>query len=217
MGLGSGFNGTLAFGYMVSDNIGLELGVNEFFGLTKKTKYENANGTNTEERKISGKMLQIVPAIIITPALEKLNPYARIGMIVGVLPSFVQKYNTTYNTIPELKAISVEEYKEKNYGGIAVGFTAAAGATLAMGDKISIFGELIFNGITYSPTKGKVKEWTIDGVDRLATATTREKEWTFEKKLDDNENIPDSNPDKYPKTSLNFSNVELNIGIKLNL
>ena len=75
---------------------------------------------------------------------------------------------------------------------------------------------MVFNGITYAPSKGKVKEWTIDGVDRLATATTKQKEWTYEKKYDESENIPDGNPGKRPRESLNFSNVELNIGIKFN-
>jgi opacity protein-like surface antigen len=219
MGLGGGFNAGLAVGYMLSDNIGLELGVNYFFGLNKKIHYSDTYGNTTDEVdvKMSGSMLQLVPALVITPNLEKLNPYARLGMIVGILPSVVEKVNATYTTGNPTKATTEEVYKEKNSGGVAMGFTAAVGATLKLSEKFDFFGELMFNGITYAPTKGKVKEWTVDGADQLPNATTKMKEWEYVKKYDDDENIPDGSKNKRPKESVNFSNVELNIGIRFNL
>jgi hypothetical protein len=100
---------------------------------------------------------------------------------------------------------------------VALGFTAAGGASFNLSNKLSLFGELVYNGINYAPKKGEYKEWTVNGEDQLATATTKEKEWTFEKKYDTEENIPESSPDKVRKASFTFSNVELNIGIKLKL
>ncbi|MDP1623983.1 MAG: outer membrane beta-barrel protein [Bacteroidales bacterium] len=220
MGLGGGVNANLAFGYMLSDNFGIELGVNEFIGLARKIHRSRTttNMTETEDWKTSGMMLQIVPAIIITPNLEKINPYARLGMIIGILPSIITKYErTTTNGGESLQATEREDYKSKDYGGIAAGFTAAGGASFDLGEKLVFFAELVFNGITYSPSKGKYKTWTIDGVDQLPNATTRDKEWEYVKKFDANENIPEGSPDKYAKMSVNFSNVELNIGIKLKL
>lgn len=220
MGLGGGFNANLAFGYMLSDNFGFELGVNEFIGLNKKVTSNSTASYDirTEDRKISGMMLQIVPAIVLTPGLEKLNPYARIGMIIGILPSVIRKYNTTRTVDTLFKATSTTEtYKEKEYGGVAIGFTVAGGADFQLNDKISLYGELVFNGITYAPTKGKIKEWTRDGVDQLPTEATKYKEWTYEKSIDSGTTIPNDSPGKQPKTTLNFSNVELNIGIKLHL
>ena len=93
-GLGGGFNVNLAFGYMMSKYVGIELGVNEFIGLSKKTHY-SSTGSSSEystDSKISGMMLQVVPAIVITPGLEKLNPYARLGLIVGILPSIKEQW-----------------------------------------------------------------------------------------------------------------------------
>jgi hypothetical protein len=218
-GLGSGFNVNLAFGHMLSDNIGIELGVNEFIGLTKKTHYsENNNyGDYSSDTKLSGMMLQLVPAILITPGLEKINPYARLGMIVGILSSVTEKYDANGNYGGELKATHTTTDKIKLSGGVAIGFTAAGGVDYNLGEKLGLYAELVFNGITYAPKKGKYKEWTEDGVDVLGSKTTKEKEWTFEKKYDIDENIPDGSPDKQPKMSLNFSNVLLNIGIKFKL
>lgn len=217
MGLGGGFNANLAFGYMFSDHVGIEFGVNEFFGMVKKMHYSSSSdyGEYSYDRKISGKMLQIVPAIVITPGLEKVNPYARLGMIIGVLPVVTAKLDgtSTYSG-GTLKETSTYSDKQKIYGGLALGFTAAAGASIDLGEKIAFFGEIVFNGLSYAPSKGKFRTWTEDGVDQLATATTKEKEWTYEKKYDTDEDIPDGTPDKLPKMTLTFSNVELNLGIK---
>jgi hypothetical protein len=219
MGLGSGFNANLAFGFMFSKYVGVELGINEFIGLVNKIHGTSTNGgnDNSSDSKLSGMMLQIVPAIVITPGLEKLNPYARFGMSVGILPSVVMKNNSTFTGGESFKATSSAESNIKLYGGIALGFTAAGGIDFNLSEKLAFFGEFVFNGITYAPAKGKYTKYTVDGVDKLATMTTRDKEWTFEKKYDVDEVIPEGSPAKQPKMSVNFSNVELNIGIKFKL
>lgn len=213
--LGGGFNVNPAVGFMLSDHVGIELGVNEFIGLSKKEHLTSTSGT--QDDKVSGMMLQLVPAIVITPGLEKVNPYARLGIIVGILPSITEKTNSTFSSGGEqLEATFVEDYKDKLSGGVALGFTAAGGADFSLGDHFSIFGEVVFNGITYAPKKGKIKTWTENGIDMLATATPKEKEWTYEKNVD-NTTIPDVSKNKLPKTSFNFSNFELNIGVKIKL
>jgi len=219
MGLGGGFNANLAFGFMVSDNVGIELGVNEAISLPKKTKY-TYNGDSYDDNyevKISGMMLQIVPAIVLTPALEKVNPYARIGMIIGVLATGKEKYNYTYSGEDEYKATHTADYTSKVSGGIALGYSVAGGVSFNLGEKLAFFAELVFNGLTWAPSKGKYTEVVVDGVDQLPDMTTKEKEWTFEKKYDMNEDIPDGSPDKEPKMSVNLSNAALNVGIKLKL
>ena len=220
MGLGSGLNVNLAFGHMTSDHFGLELGVNEFIGLNRTTTSKSTSNSSSweSETKWSGKMLQLVPAMVLSAGLEKMNPYGRLGMIIGILPSLTEKYEGTSNyeggTYKETHKYTS---KAKISGGVALGFTAAGGVTYNLGKKLQLYVELVYNGVTWSPKKGKYTEMTLDGTDQLPDATTRDKEWTFEKKIDDDETIPESSPDKYPKYSLNFSNVELNAGLKLKL
>lgn len=217
--VGGGFNANLAFGYMISQYVGLELGVNQFMGLPKKTTYTYTGNTVNDEStvKLAGTMLQIVPALVITPGLEKVNPYARVGMVIGVLPSLTSSYTENMTSNGGVKATSTFEGKSKDYGGMAMGFTAAAGAAFKLGDKFSFFGELVFNGVTYSPAKGKIKSYSVDGVDKLSDLPTKMKEWTYERKINLDEEIPDGSPDKRQKVTANFSNVELNVGIKFNL
>jgi hypothetical protein len=219
LGLGGGFNVNAAFGYKLSDYVGIEFGINEFIGLAKKVT-GSRTGTSydfTSEDKISGMMLQVVPAVLITPNLEKVNPYARVGMIIGVLPSIMVNSSNTNTNSGETRATTKTESKMKLHGGLAVGFTAAGGATFKLSDKLALYGEFVFNGITYAPSKGIYKEYTIDGVDQLGDMTTNQKETIYVKKYDADETIADSDPDKAPKVSLNFSNVELNIGVIIKL
>jgi opacity protein-like surface antigen len=217
MSLGSGFNVHLACGYMFSENIGIEMGVNENIGLNNKveTSYTSDYVSETGDATLSGMMLQIIPAVVITPGLAKLNPYARLGMIAGVLPSVIQTSNSTINH-PTL-GVRVENEKEKNYGGVALGFTAAGGVDFKLNEKIALSAELVYNGITYAPAKGKYLVYTVDGVDQLPLVTTKGKEWTYEKDYDALEHIPADSPAKRPAVSMNFSNVELNLGVKVKL
>jgi hypothetical protein len=214
LGLGTGFNANLAFGYMMNEYMGFELGLNEFFGLPRKTHstLTTTFANQTLDDKWSGMMFQVVPAFILTPGLEKVNPYARIGFIIGVLPAIVENYTSTGTTAPESSVN--ESYRAKYYGGLAVGFTAAGGAQFTLNEKISLYAEIVFNGINYAPKKGKYTEWTIDGSDHLATATTKEKEWIYVKERDIAETIPDTDPDKVFKESYTFSNVLINFGVK---
>ncbi|MCX6248509.1 MAG: outer membrane beta-barrel protein [Bacteroidetes bacterium] len=219
VGLGGGFNVNAAFGYKMTDNVAIEFGINEFIGLAKKSN-QSATGTFNDfnkELKISGMMLQLVPAVVISPGLEKVNPYARLGMIVGVLPSIMVKSSSTNTNSGGPRASTLTEYTMKLHGGVAVGFTAAGGVTFNLSDMLSLYGELVYNGITYAPSKGIYKKYTVDGVDRLADMTTRDKETIYVKKYDANENIADGSPDKAPKESFNFSNVLLNIGVMIKL
>ncbi len=213
-GLGSGFNANLAFGHMLGDHMGIELGINQFMGFGNKTIHESS-GSKFED-KFSGSMLQVVPALVLSAGLDKINPYARLGLIVGIVSSVKEKgYSSSSGGVKE--TASVSEGIIKHSGGINLGVTGAMGVEMALGDKLGLYAEVVYNGITYAPKKGKIKESTVNGVDVLDKMDTKDKEWTYEKKLDGNEVIPKTEPDKLPKTSFNFSNVALNLGIKLKL
>lgn len=219
VGLGGGFNVNAAFGYNLSDNVGAELGINEFIGLAKKTHSTNDNSSSslTIDNKISGMMLQIVPAVVINAGLEKINPYARLGMIVGVLPSITIDSKSSSTSSGASRASSSQDFKIKLSGGVAVGFTAAGGVTYNISDMLSLYGELVYNGIAYSPAKGIYKKYIVDDVDKLATMTTKEKETKFVKKFDADEKISDDSPSKTPKVSFTFSDVLLNVGVMIKL
>jgi hypothetical protein len=218
MSLGSGVNVNLGLGYMFSKYVGVDLGFNEFIGFGAKSKYNVTQGSYSQQYddKYAAMMFQIIPALVITPGLDKINPYGRFGVIIGAYSKTNYSYTNTRNSIPELKATNttVEKYKDKDYGGLALGFSAAIGADYALNDKLSFYAEINLNGVNYSPKKGKVVEWTIDGVDQIPLSTTKDLEWEYVKSLDNTENIPDSSPDKYLKEAALLTNAGISIGVK---
>ena len=79
--LGRGITCEGAVGYMFNNNIGAELGVSYLMGaktLTKQTLYGSVRNNS-----LSANMLRINPSIVIACGFEKINPYAKLGLIVG--------------------------------------------------------------------------------------------------------------------------------------
>ena len=94
VGLGNGFNGSVSFGYWFNKYVGAEIAISEFMGVpTKGDSVINLAGAGHATVKVKGGMLSIIPAVVISAGLEKVNPYARFGLQVGVLPTMLTKYN----------------------------------------------------------------------------------------------------------------------------
>jgi hypothetical protein len=208
-GLGTGMPIAAAAGYYFGENFGVELGIDYFLGFSNKTVNTQANQTATN--KISGSMLSLVPAFVMKFSLDKLTPYARLGIMIGVLNSA-----RTVNTMSGGNTYSMADYTAKDYGGIAIGMQAALGAEYPLSDLLSLFGEINLDGISWAPSKGKYKKYTYNGDDELGNMTTKEKTWIYVKKLDESQSIPTSDPDKQLKINYSFANAGLIVGVKIN-
>ena len=211
-GLGTGLPFVLAPGYKFNDHFGVELGINYFYGFTIKEKNE---GYSSSEKKFHGQMLSLVPAFIMTFAVDKIHPYARLGLILGVMNSVIYKNHETSS--PELKAATMEiDSKSKDYGGIAIGAQAALGTDYAISDKISLFGEIQVDGVSYAPKHGKYLEYSQNGVDVMGDRTVKQNKWDYKKEIDFTQTMPDDQPDQNPRVNHRFGNVGLIVGVKFN-
>jgi len=205
-GLGNGLPIFLAAGYYFSDNFGVELGVDYFNGFNSK-KVDNDNGV-TSTYKEHGSMLAIVPAFVMKLNQDKFKPYARLGIMIGVLNS--EKYVLAMSN-------NSRAYTSKDYGGIAIGAQAALGADIPLGDMFSVFGEVNLDAISWAPKKGKFTKHSSNGTDDLANLTTKDKTWVYEKSYDKAQHIADSEPNKVALTNYSFANVGLVVGVKINI
>ena len=112
--LGKGVNAAVSAGYMFSKYIGIEMDFRYFYGFTTKSEMKDDEMLLTT--KVNGQMFQITPGICVSLGLNKFNPYGRIGIIVGILPSIKQtvdlegdfgKSVTRSNAIFKMKEIIV--------------------------------------------------------------------------------------------------------------
>jgi hypothetical protein len=207
LGKGVNFGGTI--GYMFHKNIGAELGVNYLISGETTSRYSSYTG-NYLNRAYNAKMILLKPTLIISSGFEKINPYAKFGLLL----------NSGYATqqFDDKSGGNTSEQTTKMNGGIGIGFTASAGISYGITNKIAIIGELNYNGLTYSPKKGLVTASKENGVDNLATLTTREKEIEYTNTFSNDGGSSDPNkPSKLPLQNLPFSSLGLNIGLRYNL
>jgi hypothetical protein len=214
-GYGTGLPVALAAGYWFGENVGIELGVDYFYGFS--SKYTFKDDYTDLNFKTYGTMLSLVPALVGRITLDKMTPYARLGLMIGVMNSIITKCEGNSNS-PEFKtSVGKIESKQKLSGGMAIGVQAALGSDYALSDLISLFAEFQLYGISYAPKKGQYKTYKIDGQDQLGNMTTKQKEWKYVKKYDAEKVIPDSEPDELPKINTHFNNFGILVGVKITI
>lgn len=210
VGLGTGFNGYATFGFRFSKYAAVEVSANEFLGLpVGGDSVMNLPGSSNAEVKIAGRLFSVVPAIVINAGLEKVNPYARFGLLVGVSPYMITRYNEPNDKGNPATAL---EIYNQYYGGIALGYSAAGGVSFGISDRIRLFAELQFTHATWSPDHSEIIRYMVYEEDKLSTLTNYEKyvDFVTTKYLADPKNSGD--PRKELRTAIPFSTAAANFG-----
>lgn len=209
-GRGMQFSGT--FGYMFTENIGAELNIGYLLG-SKITSTNKSDGYLSYESSSSGNMLRLTPTIRISVGKQKIKPYMRFGLVIGMLSKI--KYssvaNFTYSTTGQLSNEETEGYSS---GGVSLGFSAGFGANYKLTDHVSIFAEIGLISQAWAPKKSVTTKYMSNGIDRLATMNINEKETEYVSSYD-NSSSSISTPTKRLKTYTPFSSIGINIGIHL--
>ena len=211
LGLGRGITGIAAFGFKPSKYIGIEIGLSEFVGLPKiADSVTDLPGGYSVEARVKGNMLCLTPAVVISPGFEKVDPYARIGLVIGLRPTI----NATV-TYEKGSVNPPEEYKmvRQYYGNVALGLNAAMGVNWNINDLISLFAEFNFTSINYSPNYSEVTLFEKNGVDQLSTLTVKQTKTEYHNSINPDEQIADTSPNQELKKTLPFSNAGLFFGI----
>jgi len=205
LSLGKGVNFGGAFGYMFNKNIGAELGVSYLLGGKSKSQFIYQGGKT--DYTLSAKMLRINPSIVVESGLNGINPYAKIGLIIGT-------GSVTHETMDNGGGDILRVLVKMN-GGIAIGGNAGFGVLFDISKRISFISEINMTNLSYAPTKGKVTKATYNGMDVLSDMTTSEKEIEFvDSYTESNTPPPDSQPSKDLKSKLPFGSIGINLGMR---
>lgn len=212
--LGKGFNFGGTVGYMFNDRFGAELEVDYTLGAKTETNVKNLSG-NYFNQSISSKMLQFKPAFVLSAGYSKLNPYVKLGGIVGL--------GKIKQEVQNKSGADLNEVEAEAKGGVAFGFHAGIGLSYGITSKLSLFGEVTMNSLSYAPKEGKLTKYTVNGVDELPTLNTSQKEYDY---IEGNPyllafgggaTIDPTKPLRSPKTSYNYNTIGVNIGVKYSL
>lgn len=220
--LGSGFKGNVTFGYMFNPYIGAELGFNYFTG-EEKTIGKLTSPLMRSEAKAYLEGLDVMPAIYLTPAFSKLNPYARIGLLIpaaGKLHIDSQAYAPDGGGEGVDVGVRARTEVESRF---SVGFAGALGVTYPIGPKLHVFGEVEFKNLSIKSKSAEIKEYETTAYtpagsalvpgQQLADLPKNETHFQFEDEYTEGPEDPDS-PRKIPTQYVNASGIGFNIGIR---
>ena len=209
-GNATGLTFAVAAGYKFNKFLGAELGINYLAGFAVSNTIDYGSVSMDTKKQCS--MLSLVPAAVLTFPAGKVNPYARLGFKLGILNRVVFDYHVLPGSNhSEIITTSVD------YGGIAIGVQAAAGAEYRLNRLLSVFCEIQVDGISYSPKYGRYTKYSEDGVDKMGSRSVNQNHWDFVKSLDKNKTIPADKPDEVAIQNFAFNNVGVVVGLQFHI
>lgn len=219
--VGGGLNMTVTPGYMISKNIGVELGINYFMGAnTLVQKMESSLDGLYKNTHAHSNQLRIIPSVVINTGGEKLYGYAKAGLVLPVYGSTKGIVQASQYNSGAVEKIDVETTTK---GNISLGFRGALGIGYQFTKLISLNFEVYHTSLTVKPKSRTIDSYKINGVevkDQLNTYSN-ELEIEYVDKIDNTSNNQGYNPNYDPNkakndlpTKANFSQFGFSLGVK---
>ncbi len=216
---GAGLSGTLALGYNISKNIGVEMIATSTlagrkYEYTSVDLLSSGGTTYTKKAVITshGNTLLLQPSVVVQTGGSKTNIYARMGIIVPVMNLLVNDVNYSENVNNNVEK-TTEEYSMY----FSLGASGAMGASFNLTHDLRLYTELCM--VSYTPylAKGSRTEYTRNGVNYLSFLSLSARDIEFEKT---GTLVASQDPDKptISRTqSIPFSNIGINAGVVIQL
>lgn len=219
--LGGGTNFGINVGYMFSKHVGVDLGIYKFMGKTVTASKDNIapiagvpNAYTIATATAYSEQIRAVPTIVVSSGGEKIEVFARVGLLAPVSGKSVgvQTVRRGFIATNDFIPIDTLQVTQQIAGKFSLGFTGTVGASYHITPKISAFGEVQFVGLSVSRESGEVIEYKRSGVVRsiadFETELQRKAKTTY----------VDQNPDPSKGIELNtpspFNSVGYNFGLK---
>lgn len=222
--LGAGYKINVTPGYMFNRFIGAELGINYFHGdETLIGRLHSPMVQSEEVAYIRG--VDIVPAILITPGFETVNPYARLGLLIPVAGDLTIETSVDQpNGGGPGTDIAVRGTAEVT-PTLSVGYVGAIGVIIPVSDRLSVFGEAEFKSLSIKSDEAEITSYTTtattDGQtalvpgQQLEDLPVSEKKFIFKDEFTTTQNEPEDQPRVIPSQEVNASGAGINIGVRI--
>lgn len=211
----AGLQGALGIGYMVNKNVGIQL--DAAIGIANKQyKYnEDTVAINsvlyraTIENKANYPVI-IIPSMVLQTGGNPWNIYCRMGI---ALPLRTQiKQDQIFTNLPGTGAVSTYDLQFKITNSFSMGYAAAAGFSYNVSDRISVWAELSILSMSAYIRQSQLSAYLVNGhaINLASVGGTTTSNYS-------KSGISDTDYVNNPTYSQPFSNVALNVGVKINL
>ncbi len=226
--LGRGFNTGLNFGYMITDHIGVDLGLNYLMGSKLVTESYDSNTeffVSIYEATLQSSQFRVSPSIIITSGGDGLSLYARAGLVLPVITSTMQEIRSS-EEVPMLGTMTAEwdtEIRDTEIkGAMSLGYQGAIGVSYGLSDNLSLFGELSGINLRVKAASSEMTKLTSEGVD--VPLASLDRYYTHTNYVDElnsssnneyyNDDFDSSKAADELRFSSNFNALFINVGVK---
>lgn len=215
LSLGKGVNLDCNFGYLFNKYLAAELGISYLYGTNSTVEgvLNNGSSVNRFSKTYASSVIRLVSTLVISAGLPKINPYAKLGFIIG---------SASYT----LKTEDVFEYKNgsnqtllsttKYDGGIALGVSNSIGVSYFYKKHICFLFEINAVNLSYAASKSQVQTLELDGKSLMGDRTVYDNqvEYFDDFNYSSSNPIDKNKPRKALKENVSFNSIGLSVGAK---
>lgn len=168
---GGGILPALTIGYMINENLGVELTGAYLMGSTTTgtATVQTPFGDAVSMLERSTSQIRVSPTVVVKGSGETLKPYAKFGALIPVAGQTTSELTESELEIGST-GVDINQTKAtlETQGKISVGFLGSFGAEYAVSDNIGIFGEIAFQSLSIQGKTTEVVSYTVNGQDVLS-------------------------------------------------
>jgi len=215
-------------GFAFTPNLSFELGFHHIWSsnLTANQKnYYTTTFNNTTIRyftpttiDLSARMYRLNPAVLLSTDLYAVKPFARFGLLVGWGSiTYDEKFAAVDATNDE--NLFNGEQGMKMDGDRSWGLSADLGLEFKLLHRLSLIAEMKTINMNYTPAQGKMYKAKNDDRDVLSEIPINQKEFEYLNSVTSTraEEIDTGKPTRQLKSSVPFSSIGFNIGLKFSI
>lgn len=208
--MGNGLNFGLLPGYMFTENIGFDLGINYFSGA-EQIQYEEIDQPFDYERLTTKRasQLRIMPNVIVESSGNTLSLYAKAGLVLPLAQKIVitDREDDNGDILEETMLV-----KSK----LSLGTSGTVGVNFNLTSQLSLFGELQGMLLKTKRSTMSTQTLTYNGQDIKDLQDKSYLEQEYVEELSSNDNTNPDVPEKRLVEQTNFGTVIFNFGLKFN-
>jgi len=203
---GKGIPVSLEAAYFFNENIGVQLDATYLLGLSV-TANENTVAGSVAKDYSKTTQFRLSPQLVIK---TEMGLYTRAGLVLPLLGK-TTRYSDNESNSAFLGAKTRVEVEAK--GKFSLGFIGAVGYQFGLSDKLSIFGEIEYVGLSIKRKTTEVTVFEINDVDQLANYTIL----TGNNALVDYDDVTTPGDNKSQGTKSPYHSLGFNIGVRFTI
>jgi hypothetical protein len=219
---GKGYMGNFTIGFINNKHVSTELNFSYLHGktITSTSVAHYWSGDESYTDNLYANVISLTPSLVYSHGENEWKPYLSVGVSLNIVNYY---NNVVYDYYAQTGSTN---YKVEYKGSPSFGFTTKLGVLSKIGYRLSLFGEIGFSYLNFSPNTSEITEYSINNQDSISTLTEYELKAEYEDEVNTEyeliddvfvENINESKPRERLKFDIPLSYFSVSVGIKWNI